>query len=72
MDKLLDGWEKIKKDKHGQDFYDQRKHFYLFVLLVDRMMVKEAQVILAALRRLIAAKIDESILHVTGWFYGRI
>ena len=47
MDKLLAGWDKIKKDKHGQAFYNQRKNISPFVLSVDGMMGKEALVVLA-------------------------
>ena len=32
MGKLLAGWEKIKKDKHGQTSYDQRRNYSSFVL----------------------------------------
>ena len=49
MDTLLARWEKINKDKHGQHCYDQRKHFSLFVLLVDVMIGKEALVVIATL-----------------------
>ena len=63
MDKLLAGWEKTKKDKHGQACYDQQRHFSPFFLSVDGMMGKEALVILATLSRLMAAKMDKPILH---------
>ena len=66
MDELLAGWEKLKKDKHGQDCYNQRRHFSLFVLSVDGMMGKEALVVLATLSQVMTAKTDEPILHVTG------
>ena len=72
MDKLLAGWEKTKKDKHGQACYDQQRHFSPFFLSVDGMMGKEALVILATLSRLMAAKLDEPILHVTGWVNNQI
>ena len=38
----------MDKDKHGQHFHDQW-NFSLFVLSVDGMMDKEAQVVLATL-----------------------
>ena len=37
------------------------------LLSVDYMMGKEALVVLATLSRLVAAKMDEPVLHVTGW-----
>ena len=49
MDNLLAGWEKNKKDKHGQAWYNQQRHFYPFFLSVDGMMGKYALVILATL-----------------------
>ena len=72
MDKLLDQWEKIKEDKHMQACYDQREHFFLFFLSVYEMMGKDALFLLATLIQIIAAKMDEPILHVTGWVIGRI
>ena len=38
-----------------------------FVLLVDGMIGNELQVILANLSRIVAAKMDEPILHVKFW-----
>ena len=35
-------------------------------------MVKEALVVLVTLIQVMAAKMDEPILHVTGWVNGRI
>ena len=40
VDKLLAGWEKLKKENHGQVCYDQRRIFSPFVLSVDGMMGK--------------------------------
>ena len=65
MDKFLVGRKKTNKDKHGQTCYDQRRKFPPFVLSVEIMTGKEALVILATLIQLMAAKIDEPILHVT-------
>ena len=64
MDKILDRWEKIKKDTHRQNFYCQRKHFSPFFLSFDGMMIKEAQVVLTTLNRIMAVIIDEPI---SGW-----
>ena len=61
MDKLLEGWEKINKDKHGQACYNQGGWFSLFVLSVDGMMGKEALVVLATFSRVMTAKINEPI-----------
>ena len=36
------------------------------------MMGKEALVVLVTLSRVMAAKMDEPILHVTGWVNGQI
>ena len=72
MDKLLAGCDKTKKDKHGKACYDQQRHFSPFVLSVDGVMGKEALVVLALLSQLMATKMDEPILHVTGWVNGRI
>ena len=40
------------------------RELFLFVLSVDGMMEKEAQVVLATLSGLMAAKMDESISYV--------
>ena len=72
MGKLLAGWEKTKKDKHGHACYDKRRNFSPLVLSVDGMMGKEALVILSTLSRLMAVKMDEPISHVTGWVNDRI
>ena len=72
MDKLLARWEKRKKDKHGKHCHEQQRYFSPFVLSVDEMLGKEALVVLASLSRIMAAKMDEPILHVRGWINGRI
>ena len=46
MTSILARWEKIKKDKHGKHCHDQRKHFSPFVLSADRMLGREALVVL--------------------------
>ena len=43
-----------------------------FVISVDGMLGKKALVILANLSQIMAAKMDEPILHVRGWINGRI
>ena len=72
MDNLLARWEKIKKDKHGQHHQDKGKFFSPFVLLVDGMMGKEAQVVIVTFIQLMSTKIDEIISHVKVWVNGRI
>ena len=47
-------------------------NIFLSLFSVNEMMVKWSQVILATLSRLIAAKMEEPILHVEGWINGRI
>ena len=46
--------------------------FSLFIISVDGMLGKEAQVILSTLNQLMAAKMVELILHVKGWVNGHI
>ena len=75
MEARGNGWAfvsavKINKYKHGKNFHEKRKNS-LFVLLFDGMTIKEAQVVLATFNQLMAAKMDEPILHVKGWFIGR-
>ena len=40
MAALLYWWEKINKDKQDKHFHYQHKHFSLFILSVDGMIVK--------------------------------
>ena len=68
---LLDQWENIKKDNHGKHFHNQLKQFSTFVLSINGMLGREALVVLANLSQLIAAKMDEPILHVQVWINGR-
>ena len=53
-------------ENQGKHCHNQRKK-YLFVLSVYGTVGKEAQVILTTLSQLMAAKIDELILHDKGW-----
>ena len=69
---ILALWEKIKKDKRGKHCHDQRKHSSPFVISANGMLGREALVVLANLSRLMAVKMDESILHVRGWVNGQI
>ena len=72
MENILDCWEKMNKDKQGNHFHEKRKHFSLFVISVAGMIGKEDLVVLVNLSRLVAAKMDEPILHVRDWINGRI
>ena len=67
MYKLLDGWYNQNKDNHGKHYHKQRTRFSLFVLSIDGMLGKEALVVLANSIQLVAAKMDEPILHMKGW-----
>ena len=58
MDKLLAGWEKLKKENYGYDCYVRRRSFSPFVLSVDGIMGNEALVVLANLSRVMAVKMD--------------
>ena len=49
MEALLNRWENIKKDKHGNHCNNQQKHFSPFVLSVDEILGREALVVLAQL-----------------------
>ena len=72
MDKLLDFWEKEKKDNHCKKYHKQRTHFSLFVLSIYGILRKEALVVLSNLSRLVAEKTEEPISHVCGWVNGWI
>ena len=43
-----------------------------FIIFVNGMLGREALVILTQLSRIMAAKVDKSILHVWGWINGQI
>ena len=66
MDKLLVGWEKLNKDKYGQDCYDLRIIVSPFSLSFYGITDKEALVVLSTLSRVMTAELDEPILNVTG------
>ena len=40
---------KTKNDKNGNNFHNRRKHFSLFVISVDGMLINEALVVLVNL-----------------------
>ena len=72
MKPLLDWWGKENKDKHGKNFQNQQKLFSWFVLSVGGMLAKEALVVLTSFSQIMAAKVEEPILHVCGWINGQI
>ena len=67
MAALLDRWETINKDKHGNNCNDQRNQFLPFVLSVDLILGREALVLLVQLSQGMAEKRDESLLQAWGW-----
>ena len=70
MAALLDWWETIKKNMQGKHFHDHQKHFSLLVLSAGGMLGRGALVILTNFSRIMAAKMDEPILHVQFWING--
>ena len=56
IDKIFPRWEQMKKYKYGQQCHDQRKLFYLSVLLLDGMMGKRDHVVLSTFSGLVATK----------------
>ena len=46
MKPLLDQWEKENTDKHSGNCHEKWKHLYPFVISIDGMIVREAQVVL--------------------------
>ena len=53
----------IKKNKHGKHCHDQEKYFSPFVLSVDRMLGREALVILYQLIQVMAEKREEPLFQ---------
>ena len=49
MAAILAWLKTIKKKKHGKNRHDQMKHFSLFFLSVDRMIGREALVVISKL-----------------------
>ena len=72
MDTIFPRWEITNKEKHGRHCHEEWKHFSPFVLSVDEILGKEAQVVLATLSQLMTEKIEEHIFHIKGWVNGRI
>ena len=64
---LLAWWETIKKDNHGKDCNNQKKHFPQFVLSVDVMIGKLDLVVLVQLSQTMEKRRDEPIYHIRGW-----
>ena len=58
MTKILARWGKTKKDKHGKHCNDQRKHFLAFVISVERMLDRDALLVLYRLSRVMAEKTE--------------
>ena len=70
MAALLARWENINKYKHGKHCNNQRKMFLLFVLSVDRILGREALVLLY-LSQVMSEKREETIFEVRGRVNGR-
>ena len=66
LGKLLDYWKNKNKGQHGKHFHEQWKHFSQFFLSVEVKLGNKALVVIGNLSQLMAAKIDEPILHVHG------
>ena len=64
MASILARWEKIKKVKHGKHCHDQRKYISPFVPSVDRILGREALVVLSQLSRVMEEKSEEPIFQV--------
>ena len=72
MKALLDRWETIKKNKHGNHCHEQWKMFRHFFLSVDGMLGREVLVVLSQLSRVMEEKREETLLKVQGWVNGKI
>ena len=64
MAALLDRLETIKKDKHGKHCHNQWNFLCPFFIYVDVMLGRNALVVLKKLIWIMAAKMEEPILHV--------
>ena len=62
----------MKKDNHRWQCHNQRKYFSLFVILLDGMLDKEAQVVLDTCIKLMAPKIEQPIFNIKGWVNDQI
>ena len=63
-------WINSKKDnidKHGKHCHQKKKKSWSFIS-VDGMIGTETLTVLTNLSRIISEKMEESILHVRGWF----
>ena len=63
---LMDIWDKMKKYKHERHCHKQHKPFSMFLLSVDGILDRRAQIILAFSIGLMTVKTEESILHIKG------
>ena len=67
----LNWWEKENKDKYGKHCHN-KGFFSLLILSVDGILGNKALVVLANLSQITAEKMEEPILHMSGWINGRI
>ena len=66
------GRKKLRKTSTVGTAISNRNIFSPFVLSVYGELGKKAQVVLATLSQLMAAKMEEPILHVNGWVSSQI
>ena len=67
MTKFLERWDNINKDKHGTHCNYQGKHCPLFVMSVDRLLGREALIVISQLSQVMAEKMEETLSKVRGW-----
>ena len=72
MTSLLVRWEEIKKYKHGKNCNNQHKHFSTFFISVERMLGREALIMISQLSPVMEEKREEPLLKVWGWVNGSI
>ena len=66
MDAVFTSLKQMKKYKHERHCHKQHKPFSMFLLSVDGILDRRAQIILAFSIGLMAVKTEESILHIKG------
>ena len=66
MTSLLSRWEEIKIYKHGKNCNNQHKHFSTFFISVERMLGREALIMISQLSRVMAEKKVELLSQVRG------
>ena len=67
MTSLLSRWEEIKKYKHGKNCNNQHKHFSTFFISVERMLGREALIMISQLSRVMAEKREGNLSKLGRW-----